>query len=52
MRRIAWKKIAGTRDWIAQVYDRLDEEFIWDAIQTKVPELLRELRAFESRDPS
>jgi uncharacterized protein with HEPN domain len=44
---IEWKKIAGMRDWISHVYYRVDDDIVWDVVQTKVPELLRTLRAFK-----
>jgi uncharacterized protein with HEPN domain len=47
---IEWKKIAGMRDWISHVYYRVDDEIVWDAVETKVPELLRTLRAFKDED--
>ena len=49
---IDWKKIAGMRDWISHVYYRVDNDIVWDAVETKVPELLRTLRAFKDDDQS
>lgn len=50
MPNIEWKKIAGMRDWLAHVYFQVDEEIVWDAVETKVPELLRTLQALEEKD--
>ena len=44
---IEWKKIAGMRDWLSHVYHRVDPDIVWDAVETKIPELLRTLRAFQ-----
>jgi uncharacterized protein with HEPN domain len=49
---IEWKKIAGMRDWIAHVYYRVNDEIVRDAVETKVPELLRTLLEFEDRERS
>ena len=47
---IEWKKIAGMRDWIAHAYYRVNDDIVWDAVTTKVPELLRTLQAFKDAD--
>jgi uncharacterized protein with HEPN domain len=46
---IEWKKIAGMRDWISHVYYRVDLDIVWDAVENKVPELLRTLQAFKDK---
>jgi uncharacterized protein with HEPN domain len=46
---IEWKKIAGMRDWISHVYYRVDDDIVWDVVETEVPELLRTLRAFKDQ---
>jgi uncharacterized protein with HEPN domain len=48
---IEWKKIAGMRDWISHTYYRVDDDIVWDAVATKVPELLRTLRDFKAGGP-
>ena len=44
---IEWKKIAGMRDWISHVYYRVDDDIVWSAVETEVPQLLRTLKAFQ-----
>ena len=40
---VAWREIAGMRDFVAHQYFALDLEIVWDAIQRDVPALLRRL---------
>lgn len=47
---IEWKKIAGMRDWLSHVYYRVDPNIVWDAVETKVPELLQAIRTFQNED--
>ena len=49
---IEWKKIVGMRDWISHAYYKVDDDIVWEAIETKVPELLEALRAFKDEDRS
>jgi uncharacterized protein with HEPN domain len=37
--QIEWRKIAGLRDILAHTYFAIDDEIIWDIIQTKLTEL-------------
>ncbi|MEM9808425.1 MAG: DUF86 domain-containing protein [Cyanobacteria bacterium P01_D01_bin.56] len=37
--QIEWRKIAGLRDFIAHAYFMIDDEIIWDVIQTKLQPL-------------
>lgn len=37
---IAWKKLAGTRDFLAHAYFGIDPDTVWDIVETKIPELL------------
>jgi uncharacterized protein with HEPN domain len=50
MPSIEWRKIAGMRDFLAHVYFAINNDIVWDVIQTKVPELLRALEAFQNED--
>ena len=40
------------RDWISHVYYRVDDDIVWDAVENKIPELLRTLQAFNDDDQS
>ncbi len=37
--QIEWRKIAGLRDAIAHAYFSIDDEIIWDIVQTKLTDL-------------
>ena len=50
MPEIEWKKIAGMRDWLSHVYYRVDDDIVWNVVETEVPELLRALRGFKDAD--
>jgi uncharacterized protein with HEPN domain len=41
---IAWKKIAGLRDFLAHAYFAVDDDILADLIESKVPELLVQMR--------
>ncbi len=41
---VAWREIAGLRDFIAHAYFALDFDIIWDAIEHDVPTLLASVR--------
>lgn len=47
---IEWRKITGMRNFLAHVYFALDDDIIWDVVQTNVPELLRAVEAFKKED--
>jgi uncharacterized protein with HEPN domain len=37
--QIEWRKIAGLRDILAHAYFAIDDEILWDIVQTKLTEL-------------
>ena len=41
---IPWRRIVGTRNRVAHGYLGIDDDVVWDVIQTDVPELLPRLR--------
>ena len=41
---IPWRRIVGTRNRIAHGYLGIDDDVVWDIIQTDVPDLLPRLR--------
>jgi uncharacterized protein with HEPN domain len=52
---VAWREIAGLRDFVAHAYFALDLEILWDAIQQGVPTLkgqIEEILASEATETS
>lgn len=47
---VAWREIAGLRDFVAHAYFALDLEILWDAIRRDVPALLVRIREVISRE--
>jgi uncharacterized protein with HEPN domain len=41
---VAWREIAGLRDFIAHAYFALDPDILWDAVENDVPALLDVVR--------
>ena len=41
---VAWREIAGLRDFVAHAYFALDLDIVWDAIQKDIPALLIRVR--------
>ena len=42
---IPWRKIIGTRNQVVHGYLGIDDDVVWDIIQTDVPNLLPKLRS-------
>ncbi len=52
MPELAWREIAGMRDWLAHAYFTISPDVVWNAIEVEVPLLLRTLQAFKDENPS
>ncbi len=48
--KIEWRQIAGLRDIITHEYFGLDNDILWDIIQTEVPKLLVEIEQILVQD--
>jgi uncharacterized protein with HEPN domain len=48
---VEWRSIAGFRDVAIHAYPTIDEEVVWDIVQSKVPELLVEVEQILSAIP-
>src|SRR5262249_25029708 len=47
---VAWREIAGMRDWLAHRYFTINAGIVWDALTLEVPLLLRTLEEFDGPD--
>lgn len=47
---VAWREIAGLRDFISHAYFALDLDLTWDAIKNDVPALLNAVRMIISTE--
>ena len=50
MPEVQWKMIAGMRDWMIHASFAISNDIVWDAIETKVPQLLRTLQTFKDEN--
>jgi uncharacterized protein with HEPN domain len=41
---VAWREIAGLRDFISHAYFALDSDIVWDAVERDIPALLDAVR--------
>ena len=41
---IEWRRIIGARNRVAHAYQGIDDDVVWDIVQTDVPDLLPKLR--------
>jgi uncharacterized protein with HEPN domain len=47
---VAWREIAGMRDWLAHAYFKINDDVVWNAVEEEVPILLQALQAFKGED--
>ncbi len=48
--QIEWRQIMATRNRVAHAYMGIDDDVIWDIIQTEIPSLLVELKRLLEED--
>lgn len=48
---IEWRKIGRFRDVVIHHYFAVDEQIVWDIVETKLPELLDALKRVDPQDP-
>ena len=50
MPAVAWREIAGMRDWLAHGYLTIRADVIWNAIRVEVPLLWETLQVFQENE--
>jgi len=48
---VAWRGVAGLRDLLAHAYFGLDDNTLWDIIQTKLPDFLSQANRIAEEHP-
>jgi uncharacterized protein with HEPN domain len=49
---IAWRNIAGLRDFLAHAYFGIDNDILWDVIDNKIPELRQAVERYLNKSNS
>ncbi len=53
MPEVAWREMAGMRDWLAHGYFTINADVVWNAIRIELPLLLKSIQAFKKdEDPA